>query len=133
VRRALLGKVGHAAGELPRCEWFCFCAWPSEVVVIQGRRPRLQLESCVGVGNKLLAAVPTVGEFHPMSWLASPPLPSDVRYLLPNHLVVNFVLCTKLTVSSSRDGRIRVAGEELRSAVASLRGSEGRLGMNDIQ
>jgi hypothetical protein len=94
VRRAPPGKVDRAAGELPRCEWFCFGAWPSEVVVIQGRRPRLQLELCVGVGDELLAVVPTVGEFRPVPWLASPPLPSDVRYLLPDHLVLNFVLRT---------------------------------------
>jgi hypothetical protein len=62
--------------------------------------------------------------FRSVPWLASPPWPSAVRYLLPDHLVLDFVLRTKLTSSSSRSSGIRVAGEGLRRAEVSLRGSD---------
>jgi hypothetical protein len=78
----------------------------------------------VAGASEFLAAVSTAGELPLRAVVGFPPWPSAVRYLLPDHLILDFVLRTKLTSSSSRSGGIRVAGEGLRRAEVSLRGSD---------
>ena len=51
-----------------------------------------------------------------------------MRYLLHDHIVLNFVLRANVLALIVGIGRIRVAGEELRRAVAPLRGSIESLG-----